>query len=438
MGKNNVQTSSIPLLRPVTIWDVRTGEEVSSEVFEADVAALVGFVQREVQTAFEANPVKVIADAGNLSGSANSYGRKLGYKSSALDLPKEVLAKSRINELFRHKLMSEVASYAKNPNPLKQYPSFPLKVNLGAVDKQMVTLAESEGMLTLVWKCWSREFLLEFKTPSYVLKREIVKYSLPTVEFEKGRFGFRFTTQSLIPTLPKSQLRAGLDLGRVEPYTVAVINHKDKLVAQYTTGGRLKQLAHKRENILGHKRNILAKIDQYEKLGLDSEVLILEKTRLTTKATLLGKVVAQELGSELAHKLKKHSLNTLNVENLTWVTGTNYGSKWNHSKQQDTIAHALLANGSRVKKVSPRNSSQTCHSCGSTLTHSDRKAHCSTCQTQLDRDFNAALNLAKLSHLNKRYPSLSHRLVGDICSPIGQDIDTSHNSLISPNYKDSN
>ena len=432
MKNSKTLISGITPLHPNAIWDVNTGESVPLNVLEEDLEEICSFVQEETKRVFDEQEEQVIEDAADLKGSANSYGRQLGYKSNYLDLPREILAKSRINELFLYKLMSEVASYSKNSNPDKQHPSFPKTINLGAVDKQMASLSKEDNVLTLLWKCWSREYLIDFIIPAYVLDRDIAKFSLPLVRYANGGYEFIFTVQEHVPELPQNKLRGGVDLGRVEPYTLAVVNNKGNRIAHYTTSGRLKELNRKREDVLAHKRNLLSKIDQHEKLGIDTTTRVIEKQRLANKARILGNVIAQQIGAEITQKLAKHTLNILNLENLSWVQGQKYGSKWNHSRQQEAITHALLRNGVRVKKVSPKNSSQLCHTCGTKLVHSNRKSRCAGCQTSLDRDFNAALNIASQRHLTKRYPSLdNNRLAGDNYSSTEQVIDHSGHSNVS-------
>lgn len=435
MKNNKIMISAVAPLRSRSIWDVKTGEQVSINTLEKDINALCSFVQTETERVFNDQTEQVIEDATGLTDSANSYGRQRGYKSDYLELPREVLAKSRINELFLFKLMSETASYAKNPNLKKEYPSFPKTINLGAVDKQMASLSRDGEVLTLLWKCWSGEYLIDFIIPAYILKRDIAKFSLPVIRFTQDGYDFIFSVQENVPVLPASKQRAGVDLGRVEPYSLAVVNAKGARIAHYTTSGRLAQLNRKRENILSHKRHVLTKMEHQEKLKMDVESLKTEKTRLATKATILGKVVAQQVGAEIARKLANHSLNSLNMEDLSWVQGAKYGSRWNHSKQQDAISHAVRRNGVRVKKVNPLYSSQLCHVCGNSLSHSKRSVRCSDCQFSLDRDFNAAMNIASLRHLTLRYPNLdNNRLVGDNCSSLEQVIDqpghSSNNKIV--------
>lgn len=429
MRNNKFLISAISPLKPSSIWNTKTGEAVSPQELETNINNLVSFVQEETNRLFDEDPRKVILDATSLKGSANSYGRQKGYKSGYSSLPRKVLAKSRVNELVLYKLISETASYAKNTNPNKQYPSFPKTVNLGAIDKQMASLSMEGNVLTLVWKCWDNEYLIDFIIPNYVIKRDIHKYSLPLVQSTKTGYKFIFTIQETTPTLVPSKLTAGLDQGRVEPFVLAVVNEEGNRVAHYMASGRLKALNTKRENILAHKRNIHTKISQHESLKIDTTTLTTEAQRLGNKARVLGHVIAQNTGAEITQKLAKHALNTLNVENLSWAHGAKYGSKWNHSRQQEAITHAIARNGVRVRKVSPKNSSQSCHDCGGKLSHKGRSSRCADCSRVLHRDINAALNTASERHLSKSYPSLvNNRLAGDNPSPTGQVIDLSDHS----------
>lgn len=71
-------------------------------------------------------------------------------------------------------------------------------------------------------------------------------------------------------------------------------------------------------------------------------------------------------------------------------------SRWSHSQQQEAIIHATSRIGYRTKKVSAKNTSQSCHGCKARITHrKNRTVWCGVCKTVLDRDFNAAMNIAK-------------------------------------------
>lgn len=404
-------TSTLPRIRPSLVVDVVTGELVPRAVYEASVVSLLSYVQMETQRIYSESReqlIQEITDAERI-GSANSFGRKQGYTSNYKQLPTHILAKSRVNELVLHKLISETASYVRNPNPLKQEPSFGPKVNLGAVNKQMASLSLVNNTLSLLWKCWDREFLFEFTIPDYFLKREIIKWCLPTVQMGKEGIVFYFAYQETpIPRTNKG-VRAGLDLGRVEPYTLVVEDNNE--YHTYTAGSRVKGLEEKRNRLLAEKKHITTKLHTYTQLGIMGDkfdVLKREVKRTANKASRLGVELAHQMSNEITRKLSQHHTHELVVEDLTWVTGPKYGGRWNHSIQQEKITHSLARKGVRVRKTSPRNTSNNCYKCGVKLVHNTRKrtVHCIECKTILDRDYSAALNiLQRKSYLISLVPA---------------------------------
>ena len=94
----------------------------------------------------------------------------------------------------------------------------------------------------LDFKVWDEHYLLTFNIPHYLNTRDVKKWSLPTIELRKGEPYYVFSVEEKIPTRAPSHNQAGLDLGRVEPYTLAVVNKKGGRIAHYTTTPRLKHL----------------------------------------------------------------------------------------------------------------------------------------------------------------------------------------------------
>lgn len=416
--------SSLPPLSPVQVVDVKTGEVASDWV--EPVVSLLGYVQTETVSLYEENAEKLHAEysqADNRVGSANSFARQRGYHSSYRKLSANILAKSRINELVLHKLVSESFAYHMSENPKKQPPSFAKKLNLGAVDKQMASLSVSGHTLWLEWKVWDRHLLLEFNIPSYILKRDIIKWSLPTVQISNKTDlpVFYFTVQESPTVLTENSVVGGVDLGRVEPFTLAVIDSTDgRLVKKVTSDYRLKELSRKRERLLTERKQVLTKLNHYKNLNcnkIKQETLQEEADRLRSKIRKIGKSLAAQSAANLIRELKKYNVTVLHLENLKWVTGAKYGGRWNHGDQQDSIVHAASRAGIKTRKINPKNSSQTCHKCGTKIIHSpkNRTVHCQPCKTVLDRDYNAAINIAK----NRTYPHSYSKLRGN-CSPKGQ------------------
>ena len=406
--KKGTLISAIPALKPTLILDSQTGEIIEPVVFYSDLEKLVTTVKEAAEEFYLTNKELVETGLKTYTGlpKPTEYARQKGW-NMARGLPREAKAKSRIERLARYNLVQTVSSYVLNPNPKKRPPSFSKTITLGAVDSNMVTLEQSENKLVLTFKCWSKEYELHFTLPSYVLERNIIKFSLPTIRLNKNNewvFGFTIQEQAEVREVGKHT--AGVDLGRVEPFTLAVLNENNKRVAHYVSSGRLNQLNQKRERLLGEKKHIVTKIESYTSLDLDSTVLLTERDFKRNKIIRLGVEVAKQVGFEITKKLVKHKVSVLNMEDLRWVTGAKYGSKWNHSKQQEHIAHSLSRKGIATRKVNPKNTSQECYVCGTKLVHNtkNRTVRCVECKTKLDRDFNAAMNIAKNKNKNVSPP----------------------------------
>lgn len=411
--------SALPNLTPIQIVSKTTGELLTWDEFhEKALTPLLGWVLGDTQRLYDENTEQVLADAGELRGSANSYSRQKGYKPSHMELDRTIKARSRLGELVHHKLMSETASYVRNPNPKKQPHRFSRTVNLGAVNKQMVWLERDTQAKTLHlhWKCWDDEYELTFHTPHYLQTRQITKWSLPVV----GVRGFVFTTQEE-PTLVKGSGRAGLDLGRAQPFTLAILSEKGKLAAEYRAKPQVVATNRKRERILAEVKFTQAKAQAYESLGLDSTVLRSQTRSLKNKASRIGNALTGQIAANITQKLTKHQVSILQVENLTWAQGAKYGSRWNHGAITQKIEHTTARHGIHTKRVNPRNTSQTCHKCGSQITHNTktRTVYCGGCKLKLDRDVNAAMNIAKRKNTP---PTRQNRPSGNDSSPTGQVI----------------
>lgn len=416
--KSKNSFSSLPALSPVSVLDVATGEILSATEWEQNVDSLLDFVLHHVEDTWESDRERVLVDVSEYSKTSSAeFGRQRGYL-----LPTKspgILAYSRVQKLYQHKLISEVSSWAENTSPNKGDLTFIPKMNLGATDSQMATLAVEGDSLFLDWKCWNRRLLFEFKVPHYILNRNISKWCLPTVQHtRKNGIKFYFAIQE--KNLVKSgKHRVGIDLGKVEPYTAVVVNSQGARIASYAASKTLKNMMSKRDMLLKEKRDTFNRVERMESLGLDSSLQRENAALVRDKATRIGAAISHRVGREIVDRLKKHEVKVVNMEDLSWVRGKTYGGRWNHSMQQESIQHKLSREGVTSKKVSAQGTSQHCHICGTKLVHntSKRTVRCIECQTTLDRDFNAAMNISK----NQSYPT-SERESGSDCTVVTTEV----------------
>lgn len=422
--KKHTLISALPALIPSQIVVSGTGEIVPLSVLQSKLYSITGFVQSETIRLFSQHKKELLTELAKYTGVPQpaEFGRIVGLVMNKSALTREIKAKSRIERLVRYKLISETDSYVKNPQGNKQEPSFSRAINLGAVDSQMVLLRlTGEHEITLSWKCWDAEYDIIFNIPDYIMKRDIVKFSLPIVKLDKntGNYVFIFSITEQARNRKGNKHVIGIDLGVVKPYSMVVVNSDHQRVASYESSARLNRLARKRERLIVESRNIKSKIRKLNMHDQDTRLHELEYSRTRAKATRLTNTIAQQSGSEIAHKLTKHNSNIIHLEQLNWVSGTSKSkidsSSWAHSKTQEAITQATKRIGYEVKKVSARNTSQECYFCAKKITHNtkSRTVWCGDCKILLDRDYNAAMNIA-INRASTR--PASQQLNGEITS----------------------
>ena len=82
------------------------------------------------------------------------------------------------------------------------------------------------------------------------------------------------------------------------------------------------------------------------------------------------------------------------VEDLGWIANTMQNGRWNRGELVKWLTHYVTQNGGWVVAVSPANTSQLCHKCGQRVTHPTRKVSVCPEHGAMDRDVNAAANIA--------------------------------------------
>ena len=82
------------------------------------------------------------------------------------------------------------------------------------------------------------------------------------------------------------------------------------------------------------------------------------------------------------------------VEDLSWIANTMQNGRWNRGAFVKWLTHYVSQNGGWVVSVSPSNTSQLCHTCGSVVTHPTHEVSVCPEHGAMDRDINAAVNIA--------------------------------------------
>ena len=82
------------------------------------------------------------------------------------------------------------------------------------------------------------------------------------------------------------------------------------------------------------------------------------------------------------------------VEDLGWISNTMQNGRWNRGAFTQWLTHYVSQNGGWVVAVNSANTSQLCHICGSKVTHPVHEISVCLEHGVMDRDVNAAANIA--------------------------------------------
>lgn len=270
-------------------------------------------------------------------------------------------------------------------------------VNLGAVNKQYAAIendpfATGEIVLKMVIQgIWYRLF---FRFDAMRFREGEV--TLPLIKIENNKPVFIFTVVTDNPIVQFSgDYVVGVDVGINNYATVVVRNTKtEKIVYQTTLSQRahslwnsiraserqVKQLKKKADRLLYQRQARMSALDEAH----------FHREAASRKKRELAILAAQEI-AYLSHFWGNA---VVAVEDLSWISNTMQNGRWNRGELINWVTHYISQNGGWVISVNSANTSQVCHLCGSTVTHPVHKVSLCPENGILDRDVNAAANIA--------------------------------------------
>ena len=143
---------------------------------------------------------------------------------------------------------------------------------------------------------------------------------------------------------------------------------------------QVKQLREKAKPILYDRQGKMAALDEAQ----------LQREAASRKKRELAILAAQEI-AYLSHFWDNA---VVAVEDLGWVKNTMQNGRWNRGAFIQWLTHYVAQNGGWVVAVNAANTSQVCHECGSEVTHPEHKLSICPTHGEMDRDVNAAANIA--------------------------------------------
>ena len=270
-------------------------------------------------------------------------------------------------------------------------------VNLGAVDKWYAAVennpfADGEIVLKMVIRgAWYR-LIFNFDNERFTEG----KVTLPVIKVQDGAPVFIFTVVTDNPIVQFSgDYTIGVDVGINAYATVVVRDVKTgRIVHETTLSQRVHSLwnsARASERQVRDLRNKAATLlhDRQARMAALDEARF-HREAASRKKRELAILAAQEI-ADLSHLWGNA---VVAVEDLGWISNTMQNGRWNRGELVKWLTHYVTQNGGWVVAVSPANTSQLCHKCGQRVTHPTRKVSVCPEHGAMDRDVNAAANIA--------------------------------------------
>lgn len=270
-------------------------------------------------------------------------------------------------------------------------------INLGAVDKQYAVIENdpfTTGEIVLKMVIQGKWYRLIFKFDNTRFPKG--KVTLPLIKIENNQPVFIFTVVTDNPLVQLSgDYTIGVDLGINNYATVVVRDTKTgKIVHETTLSQRVHSLwnsiraSERQVKQLRKKANKLLYDRQAKMSALDEAQF--HREAASRKKRELAILAAQEI-AYLSHFWGNI---VVAVEDLSWVANTMRNGRWNRGELVKWVTHYVSQNGGWVISVSAANTSQQCYKCGSKVSHPVYEVSlCPKCGA-MDRDVNAAMNIA--------------------------------------------
>ena len=270
-------------------------------------------------------------------------------------------------------------------------------INLGAVDCKYAVIENNpivDGEIVLKMVIWGQWYRLIFDFDNTRFPEG--KVTLPLVKVENNQPVFIFTVATNNPVVQFSgDYVIGVDAGINNYATVVVRSTKTGQIVHKTT---LSQRVHSLWNsVKASERQVRALRKKAKQLIYQRQAWMsaLDEAQFHREASSRKKrelaiIAAQEI-ADLSHLWGNA---VVAVEDLSWISNTMRNGRWNRGELINWVTHYVSQNGGWVVSVNAANTSQVCHACGARVTHPTHRVSVCPVHGVLDRDVNAAANIA--------------------------------------------
>ena len=270
-------------------------------------------------------------------------------------------------------------------------------VNLGAVDKcyaaiENAPFADGEIVLKMVIQGQWYRLIFFFDNVRFTEGR----VTLPVIKVQDGQPIFIFTVVTDNPVVQFSgDYTIGVDVG-ITDYATVVVREvvTGRIVCETTLSQRVHSLWNSVRASEQQVRDLKKKAatllcDRQARMSALDEARF-HREAASRKKRELAILAAQEI-AYLSHVWGNA---VVAVEDLGWISNTMQNGWWNRGALVQWLSHYVSQNGGWVVAVNSFNTSQRCYACGQRVTHPTHKLSVCTEHGVMDRDVNAAANIA--------------------------------------------
>lgn len=270
-------------------------------------------------------------------------------------------------------------------------------INLGAVDKQYAVIENNpfiDGEIVLKMVIQGKWYRLIFRFDNTRFPKG--KVTLPLIKIQDNQPVFIFTVVTDNPVVQFSgEYTIGVDVG-INNYATVVV--RSSSTGQVVYESTLSQRVHSLWNsVCASERQVKQLREKATKILYDRQgkMVALDEAQLHREAASRKKrELAIMAAQEIAYLSHQFNNAVVAMEDLSWISNTMQNGRWNRGVLVQWLTHYVSQNGGWVVAVNAANTSQVCYRCGSGVTHPEHQVSLCPKHGAMDRDVNAAANIA--------------------------------------------
>ena len=270
-------------------------------------------------------------------------------------------------------------------------------INLGAVDKQYAVIENNpfiDGEIVLKMVIQGKWHRLIFRFDNTRFPKG--KVTLPLIKIQDNQPVFIFTVVTDNPVVQFSgDYTIGVDVG-INNYATVVV--RSSSTGQVVYESTLSQRVHSLWNsVCASERQVKQLREKATKILYDRQgkMVALDEAQLHREAASRKKrELAIMAAQEIAYLSHQFNNAVVAMEDLSWISNTMQNGRWNRGVLVQWLTHYVSQNGGWVVAVNAANTSQVCYRCGSGVTHPEHQVSLCPKHGAMDRDVNAAVNIA--------------------------------------------